>query len=230
MKWLPSYSELEHIHKEAWSLAWFSVDIVLKANDKSADALQQVLRLHVSILLIETCTIFDDGNLFHMIQTVSLNTTGYDVSAPARGLHGESYRGRIRLLTSPLTASLLLVLICWMYLIGEISSGTNCLSYPFILCMYPKLLRLCCATDITGTYSLPLSSFFHPCLSCTLLYLFLLFFSFLFVFLLSRLNRARQLAKEAGYKGAMFPWQSGSDGKHYILFFEFILGIIMMNI
>ncbi|MDQ3589356.1 MAG: glycoside hydrolase family 65 protein [Actinomycetota bacterium] len=28
-----------------------------------------------------------------------------------------------------------------------------------------------------------------------------------------RLDRARAAAKEAGYKGAMYPWQSGSDGK-----------------
>ena len=28
-----------------------------------------------------------------------------------------------------------------------------------------------------------------------------------------RLNQARAMAKEAGYRGAMYPWQSGSDGK-----------------
>ncbi len=29
----------------------------------------------------------------------------------------------------------------------------------------------------------------------------------------NRLNKAREYAKEYGYKGAMFPWQSGSDGR-----------------
>jgi hypothetical protein len=34
-------------------------------------------------------------NVFHVTQTVSFNTIGLDTSIPARGLHGESYRGHI---------------------------------------------------------------------------------------------------------------------------------------
>lgn len=79
VKWFPSYAELEHQHKEQMVLAWEACDIVVKGNDGSSDRLQLITRLHI----------------FHMIQTVSLNTIGYDVSVPARGLHGESYRGRI---------------------------------------------------------------------------------------------------------------------------------------
>jgi trehalose/maltose hydrolase-like predicted phosphorylase len=34
-------------------------------------------------------------NVFQLTQTVSFNTIGLDTSIPARGLHGESYRGHI---------------------------------------------------------------------------------------------------------------------------------------
>ncbi len=34
-------------------------------------------------------------NVFHLLQTVSNNTTGLDVGVPARGLHGEAYRGHV---------------------------------------------------------------------------------------------------------------------------------------
>eukprot|EP00026_Physarum_polycephalum_P001716 Phypoly_transcript_01718.p1 GENE.Phypoly_transcript_01718~~Phypoly_transcript_01718.p1 ORF type:complete len:621 (+),score=65.82 Phypoly_transcript_01718:1253-3115(+) len=89
--------------------------------------------------------------IFHMIQTVSLNTIGYDVSVPARGLHGESYRGHI----------------FWdeLFII------------PFYTLHVPEVAK----TLLRYRYY--------------------------------RLDRARHLAAEAGYKGAMFPWQSGSDGR-----------------
>jgi trehalose/maltose hydrolase-like predicted phosphorylase len=34
-------------------------------------------------------------NVFHLLQTTSNNTTGLDVGVPARGLHGEAYRGHV---------------------------------------------------------------------------------------------------------------------------------------
>ncbi len=34
-------------------------------------------------------------NLFHLLQTISNNSVGLDVGVPARGLHGEAYRGHI---------------------------------------------------------------------------------------------------------------------------------------
>ena len=33
--------------------------------------------------------------MFHLLQTVSNNSVGLDVGVPARGLHGEAYRGHI---------------------------------------------------------------------------------------------------------------------------------------
>lgn len=48
MKWLPTYNELEYTHKQAWGLAWFNVDVVMKGNDDSVDRMQLIIRLHVS--------------------------------------------------------------------------------------------------------------------------------------------------------------------------------------
>ena len=54
---------------------WRRCDIRL---DPAADE-QRILRLHI----------------FHLLQTASLHTIGRDVGVPARGLHGEAYRGHI---------------------------------------------------------------------------------------------------------------------------------------
>jgi trehalose/maltose hydrolase-like predicted phosphorylase len=88
---------------------------------------------------------------FHLLQTASPNTAGRDVSVPARGLHGEAYRGHI----------------FWdeMYIL------------PFYALRAPELAR-----D-------------------------LLFYR------LHRLPEARAHAARGGYRGAMFPWQSGSNGQ-----------------
>jgi trehalose/maltose hydrolase-like predicted phosphorylase len=96
---------------------------------------QLVLRLH----------------LFHLLQTVGLNTVGLDVGVPSRGLHGEAYRGHI----------------FWDELF----------IFPFLNFRLPELTR------------------------SLLMYRF------------RRLPEARLAAKEAGYEGAMYPWQSGSNGR-----------------
>ncbi|RRO14103.1 glycoside hydrolase family 65 protein [Saccharopolyspora rhizosphaerae] len=88
---------------------------------------------------------------FHLLQTVSPNSTDLDVGLPARGLHGEAYCGHV----------------FWDEL--------------FVL---PVLdLRL-------------------PQLSRALLR-----------YRYRRLPRARGAARHAGLDGAMFPWQSGSNGR-----------------
>ena len=89
-------------------------------------------------------------NIFHLLQTVSNNTEPLDVGVPARGLHGEAYRGHI----------------FWDELF----------IVPFLSVRFPQLSR------------------------SLLLYRF------------RRLDAARRLAADAGYLGAMFPWQSGSSG------------------
>jgi trehalose/maltose hydrolase-like predicted phosphorylase len=88
---------------------------------------------------------------FHLLQTVSNNSVGLDVGIPARGLHGEAYRGHV----------------FWDELFV----------FPFLTLRFPELAR------------------------SLLLYRY------------RRLDHARRAATAAGYSGAMFPWQSGSDGR-----------------
>jgi trehalose/maltose hydrolase-like predicted phosphorylase len=89
-------------------------------------------------------------DIFHLLQTVSNNTVPLDVGVPARGIHGEAYRGHI----------------FWDELF----------IVPFLSVRFPQISR------------------------ALLLYRF------------RRLNAARRLASDAGYRGAMYPWQSGSSG------------------
>jgi len=70
-----SFEELLSRHELAWEHLWRLFDIELDGADRA----QLVLRLHVS----------------HVLQTVSPATVGLDVGVPARGLHGEAYRGHI---------------------------------------------------------------------------------------------------------------------------------------
>jgi alpha,alpha-trehalase len=62
-------------HELAWDALWRLFDIELEYSDDT----QLVLRLHA----------------FHVLQTLSPNTYGLDVGVPARGLHGEAYRGHV---------------------------------------------------------------------------------------------------------------------------------------
>jgi trehalose/maltose hydrolase-like predicted phosphorylase len=90
-------------------------------------------------------------HIFHLLQSVSPHTIGLDVGVPARGLHGEAYRGHI----------------FWDELF----------IFPFYTFRIPEITR------------------------SLLLYRF------------RRLAMARQMARAEGYQGAMYPWQSGSDGR-----------------
>jgi trehalose/maltose hydrolase-like predicted phosphorylase len=62
-------------HELAWESLWRLFDIELEDSDDA----QVVLRLHA----------------FHVLQTLSSNTYGLDAGVPARGLHGEAYRGHV---------------------------------------------------------------------------------------------------------------------------------------
>ncbi len=126
-----SFNDLLHDHKLAWGQIWRRCDIKLDRNEK----IQMILRVHI----------------FHLLQTVSRNTLELDVGVPARGLHGEAYRGHI----------------FWdeLYI------------FPFLNFRLPEI-----------TYAL-------------LRYRY------------RRLDEARAAARDAGYRGAMFPWQSGASGR-----------------
>src|SRR5690554_551875 len=118
-------------HILSWSQYWEYADIDLNSHFED----QVILRLHI----------------FHLYQTVSKNSIGYDIDIPARGWHGEAYRGHI----------------FW----DEI-------------------------------YILPFINLHHPELAKSLL-----------MYRYRRLPEAYEAAREIGCRGALFPWQSGSNGR-----------------
>jgi alpha,alpha-trehalase len=125
------FAEIRDAHMLAWANLWERLSIEF---NKSTDELR-ILRLH----------------LLHLLQTVSYHSEDLDVGVPARGLHGEAYRGHI----------------FWDELF-----------------IFPVLnLRLPTVTRSLLRYRY------------------------------RRLREARRAANLAGYRGAMFPWQSGSDGR-----------------
>jgi trehalose/maltose hydrolase-like predicted phosphorylase/beta-phosphoglucomutase-like phosphatase (HAD superfamily) len=118
-------------HQGIWNSLWNRCDIQL---DSANEWTETVLHLHI----------------FHLLQTVSPHTSHLDVGVPARGWHGEAYRGHI----------------FW----------DEMFIFPFL-------------------------NFQRPILAGALL-----------EYRYARLNAARSAARQAGYEGAMFPWQSGSNG------------------
>ena len=128
---LGRFAELRAGHVNSWMHLWERLSIEF---DDFTDELR-ILRLH----------------LLHLLQTVSPNTGDLDVGVPARGLHGEAYRGHI----------------FWDELF----------IFPVLNLRMPAITRS------------------------------------LLAYRFRRLPEARQAATEAGYRGAMFPWQSGTDGR-----------------
>lgn len=133
----PNFKELERTHSNMWRMLWDQFDIEIETAENPIDNNHplMVLRLHI----------------FHLLQTVSYNTIDIDAGVPARGWHGEAYRGHI----------------FWdeLYI------------FPLLNLRIPKI-------------TLALLKYRYR-----------------------RLNEARLLAKEEGLSGAMFPWQSSSDGR-----------------
>ncbi len=131
-----SFDQLKESHITAWESLWrhFGFDIDLsEAREES----RQELIVHLYI--------------FHLLQTVSPYTRDLDVGVPARGWHGEAYRGHI----------------FWDELF----------IFPILNLRVPEITRA------------------------------------LLMYRYRRLKQARRAAKKEGYKGAMFPWQSGSNGR-----------------
>jgi len=78
----PGFEVLLASHRKAWEGLWHHHDVEvdsLEHGGKAPGQDQLILRLHI----------------FHLLQTASTNTVGRDVGVPARGLHGEAYRGHI---------------------------------------------------------------------------------------------------------------------------------------
>ncbi|MET9128794.1 glycoside hydrolase family 65 protein [Streptomyces antibioticus] len=125
----PDFDDLLETHLTAWDQLWrrAELDVPGEAGD--------ILRLH----------------LFHVLQTLSPHTAELDVGVPARGLHGEAYRGHV----------------FWDELFV----------LPYLNLHFPEVSRA-------------LLRYRHR-----------------------RLDRACAAAREAGRRGALYPWQSGSDGR-----------------
>lgn len=128
---LHGFADLVRRQRMSWKNIWSYNDMHVNSGKQD----QMVIRLHI----------------FHLYQTVSRNSIDYDMGIPARGWHGEGYRGHI----------------FWDELYIQ----------PFIDLHYPQLSR------------------------SLLMYRF------------RRLPEACESAKKAGYRGALFPWQSGSNGR-----------------
>jgi len=130
------FENILYDHKMVWKHLWSHFDIELNLrNIKKYYFLKRVLHLYT----------------FHLLQTASIHNIDMDVGIPARGWHGEAYRGHI----------------FW----DEI------FIFPFFNYRIPQITRS------------------------------------LMLYRYRRLPEARRAAKALGYKGAMYPWQSGSNGK-----------------
>lgn len=125
------FADLHQRHAQAWARLWEQCSIGLS----DGAAALRVLRLH----------------LVHLLQTLSPHTAELDAGVPARGLHGEAYRGHV----------------------------------------FWDSLFIC-----------PVLSLRMPNVSRSLL-----------LYRFRRLPEARRAAFRAGHLGAMYPWQSGSDGR-----------------
>ena len=128
-------------HALAWEHLWRSFDIDLDIESDGDGAGDGALASAIVVRL----------HIFHLLQTVSPNTTDLDVGVPARGLHGEAYRGHV----------------FWDELFV----------LPLLNLRMPEITRA------------------------------------LLRYRYRRLDEARAAARAAGFRGAMFPWQSGSDGR-----------------
>ncbi len=128
----PGFGRLARWHADAWDTLWDRFDVEI---DSANAWVETVLHLHV----------------FHLLQTVSPHSSYLDVGVPARGWHGEAYRGHV----------------FW----------DEMFVFPFLNLQRPWLA------------------------------------SALLDYRRERLGAARAAATAAGYDGAMFPWQSGSDGR-----------------
>jgi trehalose/maltose hydrolase-like predicted phosphorylase len=129
-----SFEDLLDGHTLAWAQLWERFHTSLEQDHQDGPAAALTVRLY----------------LFHLLQTLSIHTLEADAGVPARGLHGEAYRGHI---------------------------------------FWDEL------------FVLPVLTLRAPGLTRSLL-----------SYRYRRLPAARSAALACGLTGALFPWQSGSDG------------------
>ncbi len=131
VKAAPTFEEIQAASNKAWKEIWDRIDIKIRGDR----LVQKLVRLH----------------LYHSLVTASPHHIHLDAGIPARGLHGEAYRGHI----------------FWDELF----------IMPFYDLYFPETAR------------------------SVLMYRY------------RRLPAARKYAQQEGYRGAIFPWQSGLEGR-----------------
>lgn len=136
MRRLPDFGALLSAHETAWRVLWNEFTVLLETEGPERPERQQ-LALNI--------------NTFHVLQSVAAVTADLDAGLPARGLHGEGYRGHI----------------FW----------DEMFVYPTLSLHRPEISRA------------------------------------LLGYRYRRLEEARAAAHAVGHSGAMFPWQSGIDGR-----------------
>jgi trehalose/maltose hydrolase-like predicted phosphorylase len=127
----PGFDRLLTSHVAKWDQLWDRFEVRFGEREST----ERILNLHT----------------FHALQTTNHNTIDRDVGVPARGLHGEAYRGHV----------------FW----------DEVFVLPYLNLRMPVLTR------------------------SLLLYRY------------RRLDEARARARQEGHEGALFPWQSGADGR-----------------
>jgi len=130
-----SFEELLEGHTLAWAQLWERFHTSLEVDRQTGTEASFTVRLY----------------LFHLLQTLSIHTLEADAGVPARGLHGEAYRGHV---------------------------------------FWDEL------------FVLPVLTLRAPGLTRALL-----------SYRYRRLPAARAAAVDCGLAGALYPWQSGSDGR-----------------
>lgn len=132
----PRFAALASRHILLWTQLWQRFDFDIEHDDPAEEErTERILRLHI----------------LHLLQTTSPLVMDLDVGVPARGLHGEAYRGHI----------------FWDELFV----------FPLFNLRMPEITRA------------------------------------LLRYRYRRLDEARRAARDAGYRGAVYPWQSGSNGR-----------------
>ncbi len=126
----PSWERILDDHEKAWADLWGKADIVIEGDRY----VQKAARVHT----------------YHMLVTASPHNVDIDAGMPARGLHGEAYRGHI----------------FWDELYIQ----------PLYALHFPEVAKA------------------------------------LLMYRYRRLDGARAYAKDNGYEGAMFPWQTADGG------------------
>ena len=126
-----SFQSIYSPHQAQWAALWKKFDIEVDGDS----FVQLALRFQI----------------FHLLQSASSYNENIDAGLPARGLHGEAYRGHI----------------FW----------DEVFAYPFYTLHAPEITRA------------------------------------LLMYRYRRLNAAKDNARQHGYRGAMYPWQSASTGE-----------------